>query len=294
MLLTAMLARAKTTLGTLQTAKREKRKFAVLTCYDYTTAKLMAEAGVDVLLVGDTYGEVCLGHSTTLRVQLDHLLAVTEAVRRGAPGAYLIGDMPYLSYQVSKEDAIRNAGRFMADAGCDAVKVEVDRRLLPTVEALSAATIPVIAHLGLRPQSIHVHGGYRMQARTADEAQALLEDALLMERAGVVGLLLEAVPSAVAKIVTERVKVPVIGCVAGPHCDGTVVVMHDMLGYAAGHPPRAVKRYANLHEVLTQAFREYVADVTEVRFPAAEHELEMPAEQLEQLQNRLARGVRTS
>lgn len=287
MLPSAMLARAKTTLGTLQAAKRDKRKFAVLTCYDFTTAKLMAAAGVDVILVGDTYGEVCLGHSTTLRVQLDHLLAVTEAVRRGAPGAYLIGDMPYLTYQVSREEAIRNAGRFMAEAGCDAVKVEVDRRMAATVEALTAATIPIIAHLGLRPQSIHVHGGYRAQARTADEAQAIIEDALLMERCGVVGLLLEAVPSAVAQLITEHVSVPVIGCVAGPHCDGTVVVMHDMLGYTAGHPPRAVKRYANLHDVLTQAFRDYAADVAAERFPAAEHGLEMPPAQWELLQRRL-------
>jgi 3-methyl-2-oxobutanoate hydroxymethyltransferase len=271
-----MLAQAKTTLATLQAAKAEGRKFPVLTCYDYTTARLMAEAGVSVLLVGDTYGEVCLGHATTLRVQLDHLLTITEAVRRGAPDAFLIGDMPYLTYQVSREEAIRNAGRFMAEAGCDAVKLEVDRRLADTVEALSAATIPVIAHLGLRPQSIHAHGGYRAQGRTAEDAQILLEDALLMEQRGAVALLLEAVPGIVAEAIVRRVKVPVIGCVAGPHCEGTVVVMHDMLGYSAGHPPRSVRRYANLHDVLTTAFRAYVQDVTAGAFPGPEHTLDMP------------------
>jgi 3-methyl-2-oxobutanoate hydroxymethyltransferase len=276
--------RSKTTLTTLHQRKRAGGKFAVLTCYDFTTARLMAESGVDVILVGDTYGEVCLGHATTLPVKLDHLLTVTEAVRRGAPDAYLMGDMPYLTYQVSKEDAIRNAGRFMAEAGCDCVKVEVDRRLVSTVEALSAASIPVFAHLGLKPQSIHTYGGYRAQGKDATGAIRLIEDAKLMEAAGAVGLLLEAVPNQVAKVIAERTALPVIGCVAGPHCDGTVVVLHDMLGVSAGHPPESVKLYANLRQVLTEAFRAYVADVTNSIFPTEAHGVDMPLEEAENLE----------
>ena len=279
---------SKTTLATLQAYKRKRRKFAVLTCYDYTTARLMVEAGVEVILVGDTYGEVCLGHSTTLPVKIDHLLTVTEAVRRGAPEAFLMGDMPYLSYQVSHQEAICNAGRFMAEAGCDCVKVEVDRRLSETVEAMASATIPVVAHLGLKPQSIHTYGGYRAQGKEAHSARRLIEDAKLMEEAGAVGLLLEAVPNEVARIVTERTSLPVIGCVAGPHCDGTVVVMHDMLGYGAGHPPRSVKLYANLRRVLTDAFQAYVKDVTDGTFPTEEHGVDMPLVEAEKLKSDLA------
>ncbi|NOX59081.1 MAG: 3-methyl-2-oxobutanoate hydroxymethyltransferase [Planctomycetes bacterium] len=273
----------KTTIATLQSYKRQGKKFGVLTCYDHTTARLMAESGVEVILVGDTYGEVCLGHSSTLPVRLDHLLTITEAVRRGAPDAFLMGDMPYLTYQVSPEEAIRNAGRFMADAGCDCVKLEVDRRLIKTVEALSAATIPVIAHLGLRPQSIHSHGGYRAQGKDAESALRLIEDAKLLEEAGVVGFLLEAVPTQVARMITENTTLPVIGCVAGPYCDGTVVVMHDMLGYSAGHPPRSVKRYADLHSILTGAFREYVDDLHSGQFPKEENGISMRDEEFEKL-----------
>jgi len=270
----------KVTLGTLQARKRERQKFSVLTCYDYSTARLMQEAGIDALLVGDTYGEVCLGHASTLPVTLDHLVTITAAVRRGAPSVFLIGDMPYLTYQIQPDEAIRNAGRFMADAGCDCVKIEVDRRLAGTVEALSAATIPVMAHLGLRPQSIHALGGYKAQGRSADQAKSLIEDAKTMERCGAVALLLEAVPNEVARIITEGTDLPVIGCVAGPSCDGTVVVMHDMLGWGAGHPPRGVKRYADMNAVLTTAFAAYADDVRNGRFPDAAHGIAMPDDEL--------------
>lgn len=265
-----MAQRSKVTLGSLLACKREGRKIAVLTCYDYSTARLMEQAEVDALLVGDTYGEVCLGHATTLPVTVDHLVTVTAGVRRGAPTAFLIGDMPYLSYHVTPAEAIRNAGRFMAEAGCDCVKVEVDRRSASTVEAMVTASIPVMAHLGLRPQSVHQMGGYRMQGRTAETARGIIEDAKLMERLGVVALLLEAVPTQVARWISEATELPVIGCVAGPHCDGQVVVLHDMLGYGVGHPPRSVTPYANLHATLVGAFGTYVQDVQARRFPAEE------------------------
>lgn len=279
----AVASRSKVSLSTLLARKREGRKIPVLTCYDYSTARIMEQAEVDAILVGDTYGEVCLGHSTTLPVTVDHLVTVTEAVRRGAPNAFLIGDMPYLSYQVSPEDAIRNAGKFMAGAGCDCVKVEVDRRLAPTVEAMTAATIPVMAHLGLKPQSIHRYGGYKAQGKRADDAVRIIEDARILESAGAVALLLEAVPMEVARIITESTSLPVIGCVAGPYCDGTVVVLHDMLGYHAGHPPASVKRYANLNETLSQAFAHYVEDVSNGRFPDESNAITMKKAELDKL-----------
>ena len=259
----------------------------MLTCYDFATARLMEEAQIDSLLVGDTYAEVCLGHPTTLRATLDHMVTLAEAVRRGAPSVYLVGDMPYLSYQVSPEEAIRNAGRFMADAGCDCVKVEVDRRLAGTVEAMSAATIPVMAHLGLRPQSIQSLGGYRVQGKAAADALRLIEDAKMMEEAGAIALLLEAVPLEVARIITESTQLPVTGIVSGPHCDGQVVVFHDMIGYGGGHPPRSVKLYARLYEQLIAAFKEYARDVEEQAFPTEQQCVQMDAAQFEVLQRAL-------
>lgn len=282
---------AKITINTLRALKREKQKFSMLTCYDYATACLMHEAGMPTILVGDTYGEVCLGHSTTLPVKLDHLLTVTKAVRRGAPDSYLVGDMPYLTYQVCPEEAIRNAGRFMAEAGCDCVKVEVDRRLAKTVSAMSAATIPVMAHLGLKPQSIQSIGGYLVQGRKAKAAVAIIEDAKIMEDAGAMALLLEAVPTEVAQVIVESTELPVIGIVSGPYCDGQVLVMHDMLGYSAGHPPRSVKQYAQLHDVMVEAFRSYTADVAGGKFPGPENSIAMDAEEHAAMKKRLAEGT---
>lgn len=282
-----MATRDKVTIGRFRAWKRERRKFAVLTCYDYSTARLMELAEVDAILVGDTYGEVCLGHDTTLPVTVDHLVTVTAGVRRGAPTAFLIGDLPYLSYQVCEEDAIRNAGRFMAEAGCDCVKIEVDRRLSATVEAMSRATIPVMAHLGLRPQSVHQIGGYRAQGKTAEAGEAIIRDAKIMEDAGAVALLLEAVPREIGKIVSENTALPVVGCIAGPNCDGQVIVMHDMLGYGGGHPPRGIKTYANLQETLTQAFAAYVSDVHADRLWADSENISMSSQETDRLRQML-------
>jgi 3-methyl-2-oxobutanoate hydroxymethyltransferase len=278
----------KITIGTLRTRKREQRKISMLTCYDYATARLMEEAGIDSLLVGDTYAEVCLGHSTTLPMTLDHMVTLAEAVRRGSPSCYLVGDMPYLSYQVCPQDAIRNAGLFMAKAGCDCVKVEVDRRLVKTVEAMATATIPVMAHLGLKPQSIQTVGGYKVQGKRAPDALRIIEDAKMMEEAGAIALLLEAVPTEVAAIITESTELPVIGIVSGPHCDGQVVVQHDMLGYGGGHPPRSVKQYANLHDLLVEAFRAFAKDVVESGFPTDQHSVAMDPAEYDELRRALA------
>lgn len=278
-----MNERSRITLATLRAMKRQKRPISVLTCYDATTARLIEQAGLECILVGDTYAEVVLGHPTTLPVTMDQMLTVAQAVRRGAPNVYLIGDMPFLSYQISPEEAVRNAGRFLSEAGCDCVKIEVDRRLLRTVEAMSTASIPVMAHLGLRPQSIHALGAYKVQGRDADQARELIEDARRMEQAGAVALLLEAVPVEVADIITRRTPLPVIGCVSGAQTDGQVVVLHDILGLGAGHAPRAVRTYAQLDETLTGAFRAYAADVQAGRFPLDEFSTRMPKEQLARL-----------
>ncbi len=279
---------SKINIGTLRARKRERRKITMLTCYDFSTAKLMEEAEIDTLLVGDTYAEVCLGHPTTLPVTIEHMVILAEAVRRGAPSVYLVGDMPYLSYQVCPEEAIRNAGLFMAKAGCDCVKVEVDRRLVKTVEAMATATIPVMAHLGLKPQSIQSIGGYKIQGKRASDAVRLIEDAKMMEEAGAVALLLEAVPREVAAHITEATELPVIGIVSGPDCDGQVVVLHDMVGYGGGHPPRSVKQYAQLYGLLVEAFRSYARDVTEGAFPTADNSVAMDPTELAELHKILA------
>jgi 3-methyl-2-oxobutanoate hydroxymethyltransferase len=286
-----MSERKKITLSALRSKKRKGERITVLTCYDYSTARLMDEAGMDCLLVGDTYAEVCLGHESTLPATMEHMVTIAEAVRRGAPGAYLIGDMPYLSYQVSSEEAIRNAGQFMARAHCDCVKVEVDRRLLRTVERMTGASIPVMAHLGLGPQSVSQIGGYKVQGKSAVDALRIVEDAKLMEQAGVAALLLEAVPTEVAAEITSSTDLPVIGCVSGPYCDGQVVVLHDMLGYGVGHPPRAVHPYANLHAVLLDAFRTYMNDVSAGRFPALEDSYSMAPEEHQALMRALGRSI---
>jgi len=277
----------KITLATLRARKREHRKITMLTCYDFATARIMEEAGIDSLLVGDTYAEVCLGHPTTLPATLDHLVTIAEAVRRGAPSTYLVGDMPYLTYQVSPDEAIRHAGQFMAKAGCDCVKVEVDRRLVKTVEAMATATIPVMAHLGLKPQSIQTIGGYKVQGRQSAAAQKIIEDAKMMEDAGAVALLLEAVPGEVARIITERTELPVIGIVAGPDCDGQVAVFHDMIGYGGGHPPRSVKQFAKIHETLLGAFAAYAREVGGGVFPSSEHTVNMDGAEFAELRRLL-------
>lgn len=259
----------------------------MLTCYDFATARLMEEAGIESLLVGDTYGEVCLGYSNTLPVNLEHMVVLSEAVRRGSPSAYLVGDMPYLTFQITPEEAIRNAGAFMARGGCDCVKVEVDRRLVKTVEAMSSATIPVMAHLGLLPQSIQSLGGYKVQGKRADGASRIIEDARIMAEAGAVALLLEAVPTEVAQIITESTTLPVIGIASGPHCDGQVMVLHDMLGFGGGHPPRSVKVYAGLHDVMVGAFRAFASEVRDGTFPSEQHGFTMNAAEHTELKSLL-------
>ncbi len=257
----------------------------MLTCYDAATAGILYEAGVDILLVGDSYGQVVLGLDSTLPVTIDMMVAVCAAVRRGAPNALVIGDMPYLSYQISKEEAVRNAGRLVVEAGCDCVKIEVDRCLVDVVEALSRASIPVMAHLGLRPQSVREIGGYKVQGKDADAALELIEEAKLMEQAGAAAFLLEAVPPEPARIITRNTQLPVVGCGAGPYCDGQVLVLHDVVGWTAGRAPKFAKRYGDIRTVIADAAKAYAQEVASGTYPAPEHFYEMSPQEAERLQS---------
>lgn len=250
----------------------------MLTCYDYTTARLMHEAGVPALLVGDSAANVVLGHPTTLPVPLSFMIELTAAVRRGAPLSFLVGDMPFASYGGSIDRGVRNVSRMLQLSGCDCVKMEVGESHLPLVKALADAGVAVMAHLGLRPQSVGLLGGYRAQGRTADEAKAIVDLAVRMQRAGAATILLEAVPPEVGQAVVAATDVPVIGCGAGPHCHGHVIVTHDAVGLTP-NPPRFVPRLADLATPAVAGFANYVRQVRDGMYPSREHEYEMEPQQ---------------
>ncbi len=254
-----------------------------LTAYDYPFAMLEQRAGIDVVLVGDSMGMVVFGYESTLPVTIDLMIPHVKAVRLGAPEVYLVGDMPYMSYQVSVSEAIRNAGRFMAECGCDAVKLEGGREVAETVRAMVNATIPVMGHIGLTPQAVAQLGGYKAQGRDLATAKRLIEDAQILEEAGVSTLLLEAVPAEVAKIITDRAGVPVFGIGAGPHCDGQVLVIHDMIGMFDRHTPKFVKKYRDIGGQIVEALAEFKKDVAERKFPGPEHCYPMPEEVVAEL-----------
>ena len=260
----------KVTLGKLAEWKHSGRPISMLTCYDYATAVLLERAGIDSILVGDSLAQTILGHGSTHAATMDIMVTLTEAVRRGAPHVYLVGDMPFLSYQVSIEQAIANAGRFVAQAECDTVKLEVDRRHLDLVQALTAAGIPVMAHMGHRPQAEYQYIK-RITTREAGAARDLMEDAQLMIEAGVSSLLLECVTENVARSITAASSVPVISCGSGPGCDGQVLVLHDCLGLPGAVYPKFSKTYAQIGEQITAAASKYVQEVREGVFPDSEH-----------------------
>jgi len=261
----------KKTTQTFRLKKQRGEPLTMLTAYDYPTARAIDLAGMDSILVGDSLGMVVLGYENTLPVTMEEMLHHCRAVSRGSSKALLIGDMPFMSYQVSVEDAVRNAGRFLQEAGMDAVKLEGGRERLEAVKAILGAGIPVLGHLGLTPQSIHLMGGFKTQGQSADAAEILLEDALLLEAAGCFGLILEAVPDRVAALLTKRLKIPTIGIGAGRGCDGQVLVTHDLLGLFDKFTPKFVKRYADLYEKIQIALRNYQKDVLEGSFPTEDH-----------------------
>jgi 3-methyl-2-oxobutanoate hydroxymethyltransferase len=256
-------------IASLKDKKRRGEKIAMLTAYDAAMARLFDAAGVDALLVGDSVGMVALGYETTLPVTMDAMVHHAAAVSRGTQHALIVADMPFLSYQISSDEALRNAGRLVQQGGAAAVKLEGGRTVVHVVRRLVDAGIPVMGHLGLLPQSVHQLSGYRQRGGTAKEADAILEDAAALELAGAFAVVLESIPAEVAAMVTSRVGVPTIGIGAGPHCDGQILVSHDVLGLGEGSPPPFVKAYAQLGEAIAGAIRAYVEDVRAGRFPEA-------------------------
>ena len=259
------------TIQFLQQKKLERQKISIITAYDYPFAQMADEAGVDAIIVGDSLAIVVQGLDTTLPVTMDEMIYHTKMVSRAADRAMVIADMPYLSYQVSTEEAVRNAGRFIKEAGAHAVKLEGSGETAEKVEALTKAEIPVMAHIGLLPQAICRMGGYRVQGRTEETAKRLVEDAKLLESAGAFSIILEAIPAALAQQITSILCIPTIGIGGGPHCDGQVLVMHDVLGMFDRFVPKFTKKYANLKHDAIAALRKYKEEVENGTFPGSEH-----------------------
>lgn len=265
----------------LQAKKDRGQPITMVTAYDLSSARLVDGAGIDVILVGDSLAMVMLGMESTVPLTMDELVHHCRAVARGTRRGFLVGDLPFLSYEVEISQALRNAGRLLKEGGMGAVKLEGGRVMAPTVRALVERGIPVMGHVGLTPQSISQLGGYRVQGKTAESAHGLLEDALALEAAGCFSVVLESVPAAVAEVITGRLRIPTIGIGAGVDCDGQVLVYHDMLGLFDDFQPRFVKRYAEVGEAIRRALGEYREDVLEKRFPAEEHTYSMPDEELQ-------------
>jgi len=244
------------------------QKITCLTAYDYPTARLLDEAGVEVILVGDSVGMVVLGHESTLPVTSEEMLHHTRAVRRGTRRALLVADMPYGSYHTDLTNSLHNAMRFVKEAGAEAVKVEGGERRLELISRLTEAEIPVMGHVGLTPQSLNALGGYRVQGKTADTSEQLLRDARAVEAAGAFAVVLEAVPRELAARITRELRIPTIGIGAGPDCDGQILVVHDLLGLTFGQTPKFARRYAHVGEIISKAVREYCEDVREETFPS--------------------------
>jgi 3-methyl-2-oxobutanoate hydroxymethyltransferase len=255
----------------------------MLTAYDYATALAIDRAGIEVILVGDSLGMVVLGYQNTLPVTMEDMIHHCKAVARGAQYALLIGDMPFMSYQASVDEAVRNAGRFLQEGGMDAVKLEGGRERLPAIEGIISAGVPVQGHLGLTPQSVHQLGGFRAQGKTAAAATRMVEDAMMLQDAGCFSLVLESIPARLGRLVSQRLDIPTIGIGAGVGCDGQVLVTHDLLGLFDRFTPRFVKKYSDLHGEMGKAFAAYKAEVEAKAFPGKEHSVEMSDEEWEVL-----------
>lgn len=258
------------TTAKLRQMKAEGEKIAMLTSYDYTLARLLDEAGVDILLVGDSASNVVCGNSYTLPITLEEMIFLTKGVVRAAQHALVVCDMPFGSYQVSEEEAVRNAIRILKESGCDAVKLEGGEEILPSIKHMIQAGVPVMGHLGLTPQSVNQFGGYGLRAKEEAEAEKLLHDAKLLDEAGCFCIVLEKIPAALAQKVTKAVHCPVIGIGAGNGCDGQVLVLHDMLGLNEGFKPKFLRHFAHLAEEIKSAVGEYIKDVKDGSFPSAE------------------------
>ncbi len=261
----------KITTATIRKMKSSGKKITMLTCYDYPLSLIMDEAGIDIMLVGDSLGMVMLGHETTLQVTIEDMIRYTQAVARGNKKALIIADMPFLSYEITSSEAIRNAGRLIKEGAAEGVKIEGGYRRRRIVKSLVGAGIPVMGHIGLTPQSVHQIGGYKVCGRTPREIKALLQDARALEEAGVFAIVLECIPLEVAKLITEAVTIPTIGIGAGPHCDGQVLVIHDMLGLFDRFAPKHAKQYVNLIPIIKRAIGRFRKDVQTGRFPTRKY-----------------------
>jgi 3-methyl-2-oxobutanoate hydroxymethyltransferase len=275
--------RKKITPVDIQAMKNEGKKIAMLTAYDYPTALLEDHAGIEIILVGDSLGMTVLGYENTIPVTMDEMIHHTKAVTRGTKYALVIGDMPFMSYNTSEREAILNAGRFMKEGGADAVKLEGGVTVKDIVKAIVNAGIPVMGHIGLTPQTISMLGGFKVQGKDAQAAQKIIDDALLLEDAGAFSVLLEAIPAPIAKRITDRLKVPIIGIGAGVHCDGQVLVVHDILGLFDRFTPKFAKRYVNLSELMLKAFESYREEVLKGAFPTDQHSFHMDEKELTQI-----------
>ena len=264
------------------------RPVSMLTAYDYNTARTMDEAGIDMILVGDSLGNVMLGYENTLAVTVDDMIHHGRAVCRGAQQAFVVIDMPFMSYQPSVEEAVRNAGRIMKETNCHAVKLEGGAEYADRIKAITQAGIPVVAHIGLTPQSVNAMGGYKVQGKSLEQARKLLRDAEAVEAAGAFAITLECVPAELAAMITKQTKALTIGIGGGSDCDGQVLVYQDMLGYTDGFTPKFVKKYADVHSVMLEAFRQYKADVEQRAFPAPDQTYAFDEDIMDKLTTELA------
>jgi 3-methyl-2-oxobutanoate hydroxymethyltransferase len=275
------------TISELITAKQQNHKIAAISCYDYTTAKLISETGVQMILVGDSAAQAVLGFDTTLPITMDFMVTITAAVRRGAPNVFLVADMPFLSYQLGITEAIKNAGRFVSQAGAQMVKIEATSPYLDVIKAINNAGIAVMAHIGIRPQSISKIGRFKAEATTAEMAAELISLADQMVNSGASALLIEGTAAEVAEIITKRYEVPVISCGSGPNCDGQILIAPDILGLTQGPHPKFAKSYENLAELIIKAFNAYAEEVENGRFPDNGHSYHMKSGEFERLQKLL-------
>lgn len=267
------------TIPSLQKKKQAKQKIVAITAYDFPTARIVDEAGVDLILVGDSLGMVVLGYENTIPVTMDEMIHHTKPVVRASKTALVVGDMPYFSFHLSLQESVCNASRFLKEAGAKAVKIEgVSKKRLKLVETLVEAEIPVMGHLGLTPQSIHRLGSYKVRGKEIEEAKEMIQDAFNLEKAGVFSVVLECIPDEVARLITEKLSIPTIGIGAGPYCDGQILVFHDLVGLSDGHLPKFVKKYVDLHQIISGAVREYISDVREGQFPDESHSYHLKPE----------------
>ena len=271
------------TTSTIRQMKVEGRPSTMITAYDYAMARNVDEAGIDMILVGDSVGNVMLGYSSTIPVTMDAMIHHTQAVVRGTKYALVVGDMPFMSYQASEAEGLMNAGRFLKEGGCAAIKLEGGSEVCPLVKKMVTAGIPVMGHIGLTPQSVNQFGGFKVQGKDVAAAQKLLDDAKALEAAGAFSIVLECVPAALAAKVSEVISIPTIGIGAGNGCDGQVLVCNDLLGVSNGFTPKFVKKYRDLHQEIVGAVYEYISDVRDRSFPAPEHTFKIDDEVLEKL-----------